>query len=195
MLMEVYNKALNNIYKELDILREKINQVYGYEVINNITKRIKTPESIINKMKKKHYELNFKNLIENINDIAGVRIICPIQSDIYTIVDCINQMDNIKILKVKDYIKNPKKSGYSAYHIIVETIVDVEGEFVPIKAEVQLRTMAMDFWAINEHKIKYKTDKKLSTFDSKKLTIYAKLLCFVESKIIKLYQKQNAFSK
>ena len=195
LLMQVYQKALDNVFDDLTLLREKINEVYGYEVINNITKRIKTPNSIINKMNKKHYELNFKSLIDNINDIAGVRMVCPVKDDIYTIVDCISQMPNIKILKTKDYLKCPKKSGYSAYHIIVETEVEIEGKFVPIKVEIQIRTMAMDFWAINEHKIKYKTDKKLSMFDSKKLTVYAKLLCFLESKIMKLYQKQNVCCK
>lgn len=195
LLMQVYQKALDEMYNELSILKNKINEIYGYEVINNITKRIKTPDSIINKMYKKHYELNFKNLIENINDIAGIRVICSDKSDIYTIVDYISQMNNIDILKVKDYIKKPKKSGYSAYHIIAQTTVQIEEKFVPIKVEIQIRTMAMDFWAINEHKIKYKTDKKLSVWDSRRLAIYAKLLMFLESKIMKLHQKQNACYK
>ena len=97
----------------------------------------------------------------------------------------------MKIIKTKDYIIKPKPSGYSGYHIIVETPVKMEGRELPVKVEIQLRTMAMDFWATNEHKIKYKTNKKLSKFDSKRLIIYSKILNFIDTKITNLYQKQR----
>ena len=103
----------------------------------------------------------------------------------------IEQMPNIKIINRKDYISKPKESGYSGYHLIIQTMVVVENKQLPIKVEIQLRTMAMDFWATNEHKIKYKTNKKLSSLDSKKLTIYAKILNMLDNKIMKIAQKQN----
>ena len=191
ILMEIYKIAMEQVEKELNQLKESFYNIYGYDIINNITTRIKTPKSIINKMKKKNYLLNYQNLIENINDIAGVRITCSLKSNIDIIIKVIEQMPNMKILKVKDYIKKPKKSGYSGYHIIVETPVKIEKEQIPIKVEIQIRTMAMDFWATNEHKMKYKTNKKLSVMDSKKLKIYAKILNMLDEKVMKIYQKQN----
>lgn len=191
MLMSVYQKALEQVVNELMQIKISMNTIYGYEVINHVTSRIKTPESIMNKMKKKKYEPNYQNLIHNINDIAGVRIICPLKTDIDTIINIIEQMPNMKIIKTKDYIAKPKQSGYSGYHLIIETPVQVEEKILPVKVEIQLRTMAMDFWATNEHKVKYKTNKKLSNVDSKKMVIYAKILNFIDSKIAKLYAKQR----
>ena len=100
-------------------------------------------------------------------------------------------MPNMKVIKTKDYITKPKQSGYSGYHLIVETPVQVEQKVLPVKVEIQLRTMAMDFWATNEHKVKYKTDKKISNLDSKKMVIYARILNFIDTKISKLYSKQR----
>ncbi len=190
-LMGIYEQASNQVYEQLNMMKESIYKVYGVEIINNITRRIKTPNSIINKMKKKNYDLNYKNLVENINDIAGIRVICPIKDNIYSIIEYLRELQNVKIIEEKDYIKKPKKSGYSGYHIIVETPVDVQGAKLPIKVEIQLRTMAMDFWATNEHKLKYKTDKELSFWDSKKLMIYAKILDALDNRITEMCQKQK----
>lgn len=190
-IMSVYKEALCQVYNELAEVKVRLNNVYGYDVINNITGRIKTPTSIINKMKKKQYELNYKSLIDNVNDVAGLRIICPLKSDIYTIAKILKKIPNIEAIKSKDYIKKPKSSGYSGYHVIVETPVNINGEIKPIKVEIQLRTMAMDFWATNEHKIKYKTNKKLSRLDSKRLTIYAKIINFIDDKIMQINKKQE----
>ncbi|MCI9177138.1 MAG: GTP pyrophosphokinase family protein [Clostridia bacterium] len=189
--MNIYQKAQNQVLEELIKIKEAINKIYGYEAIHSIASRIKTPNSIVRKMKKKNYSLTYKNLIEKINDIAGIRIICPLKNDIYHVVDIIEQMPNIKIIKKKDYVSKPKESGYSGYHLIVETPVELEGRNLPIKVEIQIRTMAMDFWATNEHKMKYKTNKKLSFLDSKKLTIYAKILNILDNKMMNIYEKQR----
>ena len=100
-------------------------------------------------------------------------------------------MPNIKIIERKDYITRPKKSGYSGYHLIIETPVTVNEQNVPVKVEIQIRTMAMDFWATNEHKVRYKTNKKLSNFDSKRLTAYAKIINILDDKIMEIYNKQE----
>jgi len=190
-IMMVYEQASNQVYEQLEMIKDSIHKTYGINIINHITKRIKTPTSIVTKMKKKKYDLTYKNLIENINDIAGIRVVCPIKDNIYCLLQIINKLPNVKIIKSKDYIKKPKKSGYSGYHIIVETPVDIGRRKLPIKVEVQLRTMAMDVWATNEHKLKYKTDKKISIIDSKKLQIYARLLNLVDNKMSKMYRKQG----
>lgn len=189
--MSIYEKALNQTFDTLLKVKNGLNKVYNYDIINNISKRIKSPKSIINKMEKKQYEINFKNIIDNINDVAGIRITCPIKSDIYEVINIIRQMPNIKIIEQKDYITKPKKSGYSGYHIIIETPVEIDEQKVPVKIEIQIRTMAMDFWATNEHKVRYKTNKKLSRLDSRKLTTYAKIINILDEKIMEIYNKHE----
>ena len=191
ILMGIYQKAMEQVLAQLLETQKILKELYGYDVINHMTSRIKTPTSIINKMKKKNDQLNYKNMINHINDIAGIRIVCPLKSDIYTIIDIISQMPNVKIIKVKDYMNKPKQSGYSGYHIVLETPVEIGKNEIQMKVEIQLRTMAMDFWATNEHKMKYKTKKELSIWDSKKLTIYAKILNLLDDKMMKLCQKQR----
>ena len=189
--MTVYKKASNQVTEYLEQIKISLNEIYGYEVINHITSRIKTPDSILKKMKKKKYELNYQNLIYYINDIAGVRVVCTQKSDINTIINIIGKIPNVKIIKTQDYITKPQQSGYSGYHIIIETPVKIEDRELPVKVEIQVRTMAMDFWATNEHKLKYKTNKKISKFDSQRMIIYAKILNFIDTKIANLYQKQK----
>lgn len=189
--MNIYDKALNEIFEALTKVKNMLQEIYGYNMINNISKRIKTPDSIVNKLKRKNCEVNFESIIENINDIAGVRITCPVKNDIYTLIDIIRKMPNVKIIETKDYISKPKKSGYSGYHLIIEIPIQFETQIASVKVEIQIRTMAMDFWATNEHKIRYKSDKKLSRRDSHKLTTYAKIINILDDKIMEIYNKQE----
>lgn len=187
-LMMVYSIALTKIKNIAEDLKEKINNENGYNVITNISSRIKNPDSIIKKMIKKGYSLNYQALIENVNDIAGLRIVCVSEKDIYRIVKQISKIDEINILKKKDYIKKPKESGYSAYHLIIEVPIYLEEQQVWVKVEVQIRTMAMDFWANLEHGIKYKSNYKISKKDSNLLKAYAKILSRINKKIVKMYK-------
>lgn len=191
IIMLIYQKALNSIVEKFIKLKSLLNEYYNYEVITNITSRIKSPESISGKMKKKKLEINYENMIQNINDIAGVRVVCNYKEDIYKIRNIIKNQKDIKILKEKDYIKKAKKSGYSAYHIIIEVPVKVREETIHIKVEIQIRTQLMDFWATTEHKVKYKPKKKLSNIDSFNLYIYAKIINMINDKMFKIYKKQN----
>lgn len=189
-LMEIYDKAREQLTFQLEMLKEALKQYCGYDVINHITSRMKTPESIINKMKKKKLDINYQNLIENINDISGIRLICSFKDDIEQVKNVIKRMQTLEVLKEKDYIKNPKKSGYSAYHIIVELPMKYEGQDIYVKAEIQICTMAMNFWSTAEHKIKYKSKGNLSKIDSKKLEIYAKIINKIDEKIKEMYRKK-----
>lgn len=189
-LMTIYDEARQQIMFQLEILKEALKQYCGYDVINNIASRIKSPESIINKMKKKNLEINYQNLVENINDIAGVRVVCTFKDDIEKVRKLIKRMQTIEILNEKDYIKKPKKSGYSAYHMIVELPMKYEGQDIFVKVEIQICTMAMNFWSTTEHKIKYKTKGKLSKLDSKKLEIYAKIINKLDEKVKQMYRKK-----
>ena len=190
-LMNIYKMAMIQVKDNLEEVKTNLNNFYDYEVINNINCRIKSPDSIINKMKKKHYVLNYKSLIENVNDIAGIRIVCPFKSDIPKIIDGIEEMPNIEILEKKDYITSPKKSGYSAFHIIAQTPVNIGDAFANVKTEIQIKTMAMDFWSSAEHKIKYKTKSKLSASDSNKLIKYAKIINKIDDKMMRINSKYS----
>lgn len=192
IIMAIYQKALENTMQKFINLKQLLNEHYDYDVITEVTGRLKTPESIAGKMKKKEIAINYENMIENINDIAGMRIICNYKDDIYKIRNIIRKQKDMKIIKEKDYLKKSKKSGYSAYHIIVEVPVEINKEIIPIKVEIQIRTVLMDFWATTEHKVKYKPKKKLSNADSIKLSLYARIINIISDKMMKIHRKQNA---
>ena len=190
-LLRIYEIAMNQVMDTLSRVKNRINSIYGYSIIENITGRVKTKESINKKLIKKNIPQTYVALVDNLNDIAGVRVICPIEVDIDSVVNIIKRLPNINVIEEKDYILNPKKSGYKAYHMIVETPVNINGETLVMKVEIQIRTSAMDFWAEMEHEIRYKSDKKMTKMDSKKLTWYATKLEKLQEKIIKLYRKQE----
>lgn len=189
VIMAIYKKALDSTMQKFISLQKILNEYYDGEVITNVTGRIKSPESITGKMKKKKLELNYENMIENINDIAGIRIVCNFKDDIYKIRNLIKKQTQMKVIKEKDYLKKAKKSGYSAYHMIVEVPVTIKEETTYIKVEIQLRTTLMDFWSETEHKVKYKPSKKISNIDSMKLSIYAKIVNMISDKMMKINRK------
>mgnify|MGYP003296297966 CR=1 FL=1 len=190
-LLKIYEIAMNQVVNSIKILKDRINEISGYPIIERVTSRVKSKTSIINKMTKKGYDITYKNLVDNVDDIAGIRIICPIKDDVLNIKEIIGMIPSLKVIEEKDYIKHPKKSGYSAYHMIAETPVTINSETVIIKVEIQIRTVAMDFWSEMEHDIRYKSKKELSASDSRKLTRYAKSLEKLQNKLVKLYRKQE----
>ena len=159
-LMFIYSIAIKELKNKIEIIKDEFKILYNYELIDHIDTRIKKPESIINKMKNRNLKLTYYNMIENINDIAGIRIICPLKKDIFTTKDLIQNIDGIHILKEKDYVTYPKESGYSSYHVILEIPIFLPKNKIYVKLELQIRTIAMDFWANLEHKMKYKPEKK-----------------------------------
>lgn len=186
--MSIYEKASNRVLEVLKGVQSEYKTRFNSNIVNYFETRIKEPKSILNKMKKKDLELNYRNMIDSINDIAGVRAVCNNKDEIYNLVSIIEKVPNWNLIKEKDYIKNPKKSGYSGYHVIVEVPVkiyedsDLLKNQIFVKVEIQLRTMAMDFWATNEHRMKYKAEKKISFWNSKRLQIYAKILNVMETR-------------
>ena len=187
-LMFLYSAALSELETKINILKEEFKYLYNYELIDNIQTRLKTPESILNKMKDKHYDYTYENLIENINDIAGLRIVCYAKDDIFTINKLIKALPGLRILKEKDYVTYPKKSGYSSYHIILEIPVNLSKKTIYVKVEVQIRTIAMDFWANTEHKLKYKPINDSNNKEiSKELVACAKLINKIDNKMAICY--------
>lgn len=156
--MFLYNSALKEIGTRIDILNDEFLNIHKYNPIEHVKSRIKTPESIVKKLKRNGYEVTIENMLRHINDIAGIRIICSFTSDIYRIADMIAGQSDINVLTIKDYIKEPKDNGYKSYHMIVSIPIFLSDKVVEAKVEIQIRTIAMDFWASLEHQIHYKTD-------------------------------------
>lgn len=152
----VYSAALKEINTKLEILNDEFQHVHQYNPIEHIKSRLKTPESIVKKLKKYGQESTIENMVLYVNDIAGIRIICSFQSDIYRIAEILTNQSDIKVIEVRDYIKNPKPSGYKSYHMLVTIPIYLSDKIVHTKVEIQIRTVAMDFWASLEHKINYK---------------------------------------
>ncbi len=155
-MMAYYRCAAMEIETKFKVLNEQFSLQYDRNPIETIKTRIKSMDSILKKVRIKDIPLSFEALEEHIRDIAGVRVICSFQDDIYMLADCLLQQDDVKLIERKDYIKNPKESGYRSLHLIVEIPIFLQNEKRPMKVEVQLRTIAMDFWASLEHKLRYK---------------------------------------
>ena len=160
-IMMIYESAIKQIEKKLDILNKE-NKVNGRRnPIETVKTRIKTPQSIVGKLEKKHLPFNFESMTQNLNDIAGIRVICPYISDIYKVRDILFKQPDITLIEEKDYIKEPKQSGYRSLHLVVEVPVYLSETTHNVKVEIQLRTIAMDFWASLEHELHYKTSTKV----------------------------------
>lgn len=155
-LIAYYRCAIMEIETKFKVLNEEFSLQYDRNPIESIKTRIKSMDSIIRKVRNKNIPLTMASLQDNIRDIAGVRVVCSFQDDIYMLAECLLQQDDITLIEKKDYIKNPKPSGYRSLHLIVEVPIFLQNEKKPMKVEVQLRTIAMDFWASLEHKLRYK---------------------------------------
>lgn len=158
--MFLYNSALKQINTKIEILNAEFNHIYNYDPIEHIKYRIKTPTSIMRKLQKNNLPISTEAMVNNIFDVAGIRIICSFTSDIYKISKMIMQQKDISIVQVKDYIAQPKPNGYKSLHLILKVPIYMTKGIVNTFVEIQLRTIAMDFWASLEHKIHYKFDGK-----------------------------------
>lgn len=151
-----YRCAMMEVETKFKVLNEQFSLQYDRNPIEGIKTRLKSADSIIEKMRRKNIPFTFEALEQNVFDVAGVRIVCAFPEDIYMAADCLLKQDDITLIERKDYIKNPKDSGYRSLHLIVEVPIFLENEKRMMKVEVQLRTIAMDFWAGLEHKLRYK---------------------------------------
>lgn len=182
----VYNAALRQVETKMAILNDEFQHVHQYNPIEHIKARIKTPESIVKKLKRQGYESTIDNMVKYINDIAGIRIICSFTSDIYRIADMISEQKDIRVIGVKDYITYPKASGYKSYHMIITVPVYLSDRIVDTKVEIQIRTVAMDFWASLEHKIYYKFEGNAPEYISKDLRECADMIATLDEKMLSL---------
>lgn len=155
-LMSFYRCAIMEIETKFNVLNEQFSFQHGRNPIENIKTRLKTAEGIMNKLSRKNIPFSVESIEENLSDVAGVRVICSFPQDVYMLANCLLQQDDITLVEKKDYLENPKPSGYRSLHLIVQVPIFLMDKKKIMKVEVQLRTIAMDFWASLEHKLQYK---------------------------------------
>ena len=185
-LMFLYDAALRQVSTKIDILNEEFAHVHNYNPIEHVKSRIKEPRSIVKKLKRHGREVTLENMLKYINDIAGVRIICSFTSDIYRIADMLARQKDLTVLELTDYLAKPKASGYRSYHMLVTVPVYLSDGVVDTKVEIQIRTIAQDFWASLEHKIYYKFEGNAPDFISKELQSCAHIVAELDDKMLSL---------
>ena len=185
-IMFLYNSAIKEVGTKLEILNDEFQHVHQYNPIEHIKTRVKSPESIVKKLRKYGYEISIENMVKYVNDIAGVRLICSFTSDIYRLAEMIGNQSDLKVLSIKDYIKNPKASGYKSYHMLVSVPIFLSDSVVDTKVEIQIRTIAMDFWASLEHKIYYKFEGNAPEYISRDLKECADMVSTLDEKMLSL---------
>ncbi|MBD5528871.1 MAG: GTP pyrophosphokinase family protein [Lachnospiraceae bacterium] len=190
----IYNAALKQVETKIEILNDEFQHVHRYNPIEHIKARIKTPESIVKKLKRHGYESTIDNMVKHVSDIAGIRVICSFTSDIYRIAERIRQQKDIQVVAVKDYITYPKTSGYKSYHMIVTVPVYLSDRIVDTRVEIQIRTVAMDFWASLEHKIHYKFEGDAPEHIKSELVECAKMVSDLDSRMLSLNEEILAIS-
>ena len=182
----LYNSALKEVRTKVEILNDEFQQVHQYNPIEYIKSRIKTSESIVKKLKRCGYDSSIDNMVNYVNDIAGIRVVCSFTSDIYRLAEMIGRQNDLTVLSVKDYIKHPKESGYKSYHMLVTVPIFLTDRIIDTKVEIQIRTMAMDFWASLEHKIYYKFEGNAPEYISRELRECAGLISMLDAKMLQL---------
>ncbi|MBM6828749.1 GTP pyrophosphokinase family protein [Anaerotignum lactatifermentans] len=188
-LMMEYQCALMEVETKLNVLNEEFASKYKRNPFESIKSRIKEPLSIINKMKRKGFEMSVESMEKNLFDIAGIRVICSFCDDIYTIAELLTRQDDIILVETKDYIKNPKANGYRSLHLILDIPIFLSTGKKHMKVEVQFRTIAMDFWASLEHKLKYKKDIEHSEEIAEELKDCADVIATMDCKMQEIRNK------
>lgn len=194
-VMFVYKSALKQINTKIDILNDEFQKRHKYNPIEHVKSRIKTPESIVKKLKRHGYESTTENMVKYVNDIAGIRITCSFTSDIYLIADMLANQSDLTVLSIKDYMKNPKKSGYRSYHMRVTIPVYLSDAVVDAKVEIQIRTVAQDFWATLEHKMHYKFEGDGPDYIVQELQTCARYVAELDARMQELNNEIQKYGK
>lgn len=185
-----YEAALKVLETQIEIINNDFKYIKKYNPIEHVKTRIKSYDSIIKKMEVDDIPFSAENVEQYINDIVGVRIICSFNSDIYDLINILRSSSLIKVVHEKDYITNPKKSGYRSYHLIVEVPVELINGKYNVRAEIQIRTLAMDLWASLNHKLVYKADYSSAYIDGK-LKMIGDELSSIDNEMTELFDLQT----
>ena len=185
-LMAYYQCAIMEVETKFRVLNEEFSLQYDRNPIESIKTRLKSIEGILKKLRRKNLPLTLASIEQEIRDVAGIRVICSFKEDIYMLANCLLEQDDITLIERKDYIEHPKESGYRSLHLIIEVPIFLQNEKRPMKVEVQLRTIAMDFWASLEHKIYYKFEGNAPDYISRELRECAEMVSSLDDKMLSL---------
>ncbi|MDW7677305.1 MAG: GTP pyrophosphokinase family protein [Bacillota bacterium] len=186
-----YKFGLEEIKTKIDIMKQEFELIHDYNPIEHVKSRLKTPESILKKIQRRGYDWSLESIRENVRDIAGLRINCSFVSDIYKVSDLLQKQQDITVVEYKDYIKAPKPNGYQSLHMILQTPVPLSDRVSDVYVEVQIRTIAMDFWASLEHKIYYKYDKDVPSHLKDGLKEAAETVARLDAKMEQIHQEMQ----
>lgn len=192
-IMINYMCALKILEAHLEVINDEFQYKNNHNPIEHIKTRVKSTDSIVKKLQKYGYDFSIENIVKYINDIIGARIVCSFKSDIYELVDIIKNSSVLEVIEEKDYISNPKASGYSSYHLIVLVPVCLSTGMEKVKAEIQIRTIAMDFWASLEHKINYKFSKQVPSQVKQELIESSKIINSLDDRMNYLKEIVNKY--
>lgn len=187
-LEHLYESAIREVKTKLEILDSEFKTKYDYNPIHHIEDRLKSPQSMLEKLQRKGLPFNCESARATLNDIAGVRVICNYIEDIYTVADLLTMQDDVRLIKKKDYIESPKPNGYRSLHLVIETPVYLSDRKELVNVEVQIRTIAMDFWASLEHELKYKTDTEVSADLAQQLKTCAETIAATDKQMQEIYR-------
>lgn len=190
-LMAYYRCAIMEIETKFNVLNQEFSLRYDRNPINSIKTRLKSPRSVIEKLERMDIPFTVENVEKNLHDIAGIRVVCSFPTDVYMLADALLKQDDITLIRKKDYIKEPKENGYRSLHLIVTVPIFLASEKKLMKAEIQLRTIAMDFWASLEHQLKYKKDTEFTKEMENELLYCANLSSQLDERMDKLRELTN----
>ena len=193
--MMAYKFALDEMNTKINILKDEFNYIHDYNPIEHVKSRLKSPESILKKVYRKGHDFTLQSIKENVKDIAGIRITCSFSSDIYELYTMIANQKDIRVVETKDYIKNPKPNGYQSLHLILEIPIFMSDREELTYVEVQIRTIAMDFWASLEHKMYYKYNKEIPKHMITELKDAATMATQLDRKMEQLHREISEIKK
>lgn len=194
-LQQIYEAGIKEVKTKLEILDDEFKIKHDHNPIHHMEYRLKSVRSILGKLEKRGLEVSLESIVINLTDIAGVRVICNYVSDVYKIADMLIKQSDTKLIKKKDYIKHPKNNGYRSLHLVVEVPIFLAEKVQPIPVEIQIRTIAMDFWASLEHHLRYKADNEVPDGVRDELIECAKTISNLDYKMQGIYEELSKSKK
>lgn len=195
VLQQLYDAGIKEVRTKLEILDDEFKIRHDHNPIHHMEYRLKSVNSILGKLEKRGFEVSLDSIVSNLTDIAGVRVICNYVSDVYKIADLLIKQSDIKLVKKKDYIKHPKENGYRSLHLVVEVPIFLAEDVQPVNVEIQIRTIAMDFWASLEHHLRYKADNEVPDGVRAELIDCAKTISNLDYKMQGIHEELNKSKK
>ena len=188
----LYRSALKVAVTQMEILDEEFASLYDHSPIHHIEYRIKTLDSIIDKLKRNGFEVTIDNIYAHINDVAGIRVICNYLDDIYYLRRLLTRTESFEVIREVDYIAEPKESGYRSLHLIIDVPIVISEGTLHLPVEIQLRTIAMDMWASLEHELRYKSDRDFDEEETARLRLCSDAISEIDREMQNIYQGKDA---